>query len=200
MSRADGDREQLYRILDTGLLCHVAVILDGVPTVQPTGYGRDGNTLYIRSVAAAEGLRRAAAEHMSVCVTQLDGIVYGRSAMQFSMNYRIVTVQGKAIDILDEEGKRRGLRAVLEQIAPGSWDYARRPDAEELAAAAVLALDLSAARVAVRTGGPCDRLEDIAAQEVWAGELPVARPGWGTPIPAADLGAELAVPAHIRDR
>ena len=43
--RAQTDREDLYAVLDAGLICHLGVSMDGVPVVLPTAYGREGDRL-----------------------------------------------------------------------------------------------------------------------------------------------------------
>ena len=68
------------------------------------------------------------------------------------MNYRCAVVHGRARPVTDPDEQLLGLRALTEQLAPGSWDAARRPDRKELAATAVLALDLAEASVKIRTG------------------------------------------------
>lgn len=85
--RAVFDRAALYQVLDAGLICHLGLTQDGSPTVLPTGYGRDGDTLYLHGSTGAHSLRTAA-EGIDVCVTvtHLDGIVYARSLMHHSMN------------------------------------------------------------------------------------------------------------------
>ena len=50
--RGRTDRDDLYAVLDAGLICHLGVIADGVPRVLPTGYGRLGDTLYLHGSSA----------------------------------------------------------------------------------------------------------------------------------------------------
>ncbi|MEU8901150.1 pyridoxamine 5'-phosphate oxidase family protein [Nocardia sp. NPDC048505] len=194
------EKNSLYAILDQALVCHAGVIMNGKSSVQPTAYGRDGDTLYFRSAVAAKEFLSAAAGHISICVTVLDSIVYGRSVLQFTMNYRIVEVSGQAREVIGGEAKRRGLRSILERIAPGSWEYARQPDDSELAPIAVLAVDLAEATVKIRTGGPRDAPADISRNSVWAGEVPILPPSWGEPVPAVDLSGPVRVPEHVSSR
>ncbi|GAB7035181.1 hypothetical protein JCM4914_66420 [Streptomyces platensis subsp. malvinus] len=105
----------------------------------------------------------------------MDGIVHGRSVFHHSVNYRSAVVPGRARTIPGEDAKRHGMQVLAEHVAPGSWDYARRPDARELAAVAVTALDLTESAVKVRTGPPRDR-DDEVTPDMWAGVLPVASP------------------------
>ena len=89
------------------------------------------------------------------------------------MNYRSAVVHGRARLVTDDAERLAALRAVTEHVAPGSWDHARPPTRKELAATAVLALDLAEASVKVRTGPPVDDDEDVAAGGRWAGVVPI---------------------------
>ena len=164
--RARTDRVELYAVLDAGLVCHLGVVLGGAPVVLPTAYGRGqgdrADTLYLHGSTGA-GTLRAAATGAPVCVTvtHIDGVVYARSVFHFSMNYRSAVVHGRARLVTDHTERLAGLRAVTEHVAPGSWDHARSPNRKELAATAVLALDLAEASVKVRTGPPVDDDADV---------------------------------------
>jgi nitroimidazol reductase NimA-like FMN-containing flavoprotein (pyridoxamine 5'-phosphate oxidase superfamily) len=172
--RAVTERSALHEVLDAGLVCHLAVVVDGAPVVLPTGYGRDGDTLYLHGSTGARTLREAGAGvPVSVAVTLLDGIVYARSVFNHSMNYRCAVVHGTAEPVLDPEAKAHALKVLTEHLSPGSWEHARQPTARELAATSVLALDLAEASVKIRTGPPTDDDEDVEASTAWAGVLPV---------------------------
>src|SRR5437870_10296995 len=107
------DRETLNRILDEGFLCHVGFVVDGQPFVIPTGYGRDGDTLYVHGSAASRMLRTlAGGVRVCVTVTLLDGLVLARSAFHHSMNYRSVVVFGTASVVEDEAEEVEALRAI----------------------------------------------------------------------------------------
>ncbi|MGY1619318.1 pyridoxamine 5'-phosphate oxidase family protein [Geodermatophilus sp. SYSU D00691] len=202
--RARTDRADLYAVLDAGLVGHLGVVLGGAPVVLPTGYGRDRDTLYLHGSTGASTLRAAAAG-ASVCftVTHLDGVVYARSAFHHSVNYRCAVVHGTARPVTAPAEKLRALEALTEQLAPGSWTATRQPDRKELAATAVLALDLAEASVKVRTGPPVDDDRDLPApgepDPVWAGVLPL-RTVVGEPEPCVLLPQGTPVPARVRER
>ena len=196
--RARYDRAALYEILDAGMICHLGVIWDGAPMVVPTGYGRDGDTLYLHGSTGARSLRAGAAGEVCVTVTHLDGIVLARSIFHHSVNYRSAMVYGVPREITDPAEKLAGLRAISERLAPGQWDAVRPPDRRELAATALLALPLAEASVKVRQGPPKDD-EDDYALDVWAGVLPVRRT-FGEPVPDPVLPAGIPVPEHISSR
>ncbi len=179
--RAVYDREAVNAILDEGFLCHVGFTVAGSQYVIPTGYGRDGDVLYVHGSAASRMLRTLE-QGVQVCVTVtlLDGLVLARSAFHHSMNYRSVVVFGIASAVLENEEKLKALRAFSEQVIPGRWDDVREPDENELRATLVLKLPLTEASAKVRTGPPIDDEPDYALQ-VWAGVLPLHLQA-GTPI------------------
>ncbi|MBF6330546.1 pyridoxamine 5'-phosphate oxidase family protein [Nocardia transvalensis] len=196
--RAATDRAVLDAILDAALICHVGVLLHGSPVVVPTTYGRDGDTLYLHGSTGAGNLRAAMTGDVSVAVTLLDGVVYARSAMHFSMNYRSAVIHGRPVEVTDHEERLHALRAVVEHAAPGAWETVRPPTKKELAATRVLALDLTEASVKTRTGDSGDDPEDLGS-DVWAGVLPV-HTLFGTPAPNADLKPGVDVPDYVRAR
>ncbi|RLK55459.1 hypothetical protein CLV68_4946 [Actinokineospora cianjurensis] len=195
-NRAVTDRGALHAVLDAGLICHLATVVDGFPLVLPTGYGRDGDTLYLHGSTGALSLRTAmSGVQVCVAVTLVDGIVYARSVFHHSMNYRSAVIHGTAVRVTDPAEKLHGLRVLTEHMAPGSWEHTREPNQKELAATAVLALDLTEAAVKTRAGGPVDDEDDVEANVAWAGVLPI-REVWGEP----ESAAELDLPAHVSAR
>lgn len=199
-NRAVLDRAALHAVLDAGLICHLAFVADGAPIVIPTGYGREGDTLYLHGSTGAHSLRVAGTgAQVCVTVTLLDGIVYGRSVFHHSVNYRSAVIHGQATTITDPAATLHALGVLTDHLAPGSWDYARRPNAKELAATAVLALDLTEAAVKIRTGPPADEETDVAEDSVWAGVLPLHRL-WGSAEPCTLMRAQRDVPEHVRVR
>ncbi|WP_049574895.1 pyridoxamine 5'-phosphate oxidase family protein [Nonomuraea sp. SBT364] len=196
--RGSHDRDDLYEVLDTGLVCHLGVVVDGHPMVIPTGYGRVGDTLYLHGSTGARSLRAGKDSEVCVTVTHLDGIVLARSSFHHSVNYRSAVVYGRARLVTDEDERLLGLRALTEQLAPGQWDYARRPTRKELAQTAVLALSLEEASVKIRQGPPSDDEEDYALP-IWAGVLPLVTT-WGEPVPDPVLPEGIDIPVHIGGR
>jgi nitroimidazol reductase NimA-like FMN-containing flavoprotein (pyridoxamine 5'-phosphate oxidase superfamily) len=195
--RAAYDRETVYRILDEGLVCHIAFIADGRPVVIPTGYGRKDDTLYIHGSTASRMFRTlAAGAEVCVAVTLLDGLVLARSAFHHSMNYRSVVIFGQASVIDDPAAKVEALRAFTEHVAPGRWPEIRPPSRKELQVTMVLAIPLKEASAKVRSGPPIDDEEDYALP-VWAGVLPFSD-ATGEPRPDDRLPAGIQIPEYLR--
>ena len=66
--RGDYSKEAIHSILNAAFLCHVGFVMEGQPYVIPTGYGRDGDTLYIHGSAASRMLRNLE-KGIEACVT-----------------------------------------------------------------------------------------------------------------------------------
>jgi nitroimidazol reductase NimA-like FMN-containing flavoprotein (pyridoxamine 5'-phosphate oxidase superfamily) len=200
--RGSFERETVYGILDEGFVCHVGFVVEGQPFVIPTAYGRKGDVLYIHG-ARASRMQKVLAAGADVCVTVtlVDGLVLARSAFHHSINYRSVVVFGRPRAVESEEEKTAALEAFTEHVMPGRWADVRRPNAQELAATTVLAIQLSEASAKVRTGPPVDDEEDYQLA-VWAGVLPLGvEPGApeadprlppGTPVPGYVEGFDLS--------
>lgn len=201
--RARTDRSELHAVLDAGMVCHLGLVMDGSPVVLPTGYGRIDDVLYLHGSTGAASLRAAARnEPVCVTVTHVDGVVYARSVFHHSMNYRSAVVHGVPRLVTDDAERLAGLRAIVDNMSPGSWEHARGPNRKELAATAVLALDLTEASLKVRTGPPVDDDEDVADDVPtgrWSGVLPV-RTVFGEPEPCPLLPATTPVAGHVGGR
>jgi len=195
--RAVYDRAAVYEILDEGFICHVGFVVDGQPFVIPTGYGRDGDTLYIHGSAASRMLRNLD-KGVSVCVTVtlLDGLVLARSIFNHSMNYRSVVVLGTAFAVEDREEKLKALRALSEHILPGRWDQVRAPSEQELRATLVMRLPIEEFSAKVRQGPPIDDAEDYSFP-TWAGVIPLSMVA-GVPVDDPKLIEGTPVPQYAQ--
>jgi nitroimidazol reductase NimA-like FMN-containing flavoprotein (pyridoxamine 5'-phosphate oxidase superfamily) len=195
--RGRHEREIIDAILDEAPICHVGFVVDGQPFVMPTIHARDGNTLYLHGSNASRMARRLA-EGIPACVTVtlLDGLVMARTVFDHSMNYRSVVVLGSLHEVTDRDQKLRGLRAVVEHVAPGRWDEARQPNDKEMKATSLLAMVLDRTSAKIRTGPPKDDPEDLSFP-VWAGVVPM-RLAPGDPIPDAGLDPALEISGSVR--
>jgi len=193
--RGRAERSDLDAVLDAGLVCHLGVVIDGVPVVLPTGYGRIGDTLYLHGSSANRSLLTAAGQQVCVTITLLDGLVCARAVFHHSMNYRSAVIFGEARLVTDAEEKLAALHAITDHLVPDRWAHTRQPTRKELAATAVLALPLEEASVKVRSGGPKDDEEDYDSG-IWAGVLPAGLTfGQAEPDPA--LTGDVPIPEHI---
>lgn len=192
-------RSDLDAVLKAGFLCHLGVVVDGAPMVVPTVYGVDGDRLYVHGSVASRSLVRAPDGVVCVSVTHVDGLVLARSVFEHGVNYRSAMIYGVPRPVTDPEEKLRGLRALTEQSAPGQWEYVRQPSRKELAATALVALDLAEASVKVASGPPDDGDGPDAELGLWAGVLPVET-RFGVPEADPLLPSGIEPPAHIAGR
>ncbi|MET9499096.1 pyridoxamine 5'-phosphate oxidase family protein [Streptomyces sp. NPDC006552] len=199
--RAAYDRELVHSILDEAYVCHLGFVRDGRPVVLPTLYGRVGERLYVHGSTGSRPLRMAGQQDpgLPVCltVTHVDALVLARSAFHHSLNYRSVVIHGTAHQVRDPDEKRLALDALVDHVVPGRSADSRPADAKELAATAVLSLDLAEVSAKLRTGGPNDDPEDLDLPH-WTGLVPL-RQGYGPLVPADDLAEGIEVPVYLRD-
>ncbi|MFF4260474.1 pyridoxamine 5'-phosphate oxidase family protein [Streptomyces virginiae] len=197
--RARYDRETVHAILDAAYICHLGFVRDGAPVVLPTLFARVGESLYMHGSTGSRPLlaARRSDPGLPVCVTvtHVDALVLARSAFHHSLNYRSVVVHGTAHQVTDEAECRIALDAMVDAVVPGRSADVRPADARELAATAVIRVDLAEVSAKIRTGPVNDDAEDLDLPH-WAGVVPVA-PAYGTPVPDADLAPGTAVPDYL---
>jgi nitroimidazol reductase NimA-like FMN-containing flavoprotein (pyridoxamine 5'-phosphate oxidase superfamily) len=197
--RARYDRATVHGILDEALVCHVGFVGGSGPVVLPTVHARLNETLYLHGSTGSHPMIAAAGapDGLPVCVTAtlIDGLVLARSWMHHSLEFRSVVVIGNARLVRDDDEKRRALAAVVDHVASGRSADSRPPNARELAATSVVALDLLEVSAKVRTGGPADDEEDLALPH-WAGVLPLTLTPGGA-VPADDLDPAIPLPSYL---
>ena len=191
------DRESPYAVLDAGLVAHLGVITGGWPMVVPTMYGFTADTLYLHGSVASQSLNTAGPGVRHHHPHRRAGA--GPVGVRAHHQHRSAMIYGQPRLVTDPAERLAGLRCMAEHVAPGQWDYARRPSRKELAAVWLLALHAGGGLVKIRTGPPGDGDTPDAALGLWAGELPLATT-WQQPFPDPALPPGIAVPAHIRSR
>ncbi|MFJ9818946.1 pyridoxamine 5'-phosphate oxidase family protein [Streptomyces sp. NPDC101151] len=197
--KASYDKDVVHAILDEGYVCHLGFVRDGAPVVLPTLYGRVGERLYVHGSTGSRPLRMTGETDpgLAVCltVTHVDGLVLARSAFHHSINYRSVVVHGIAHEVTDPEERRTALDALVDQVVSGRSADSRPANKKELAATAVIRLDLDEVSAKIRTGGANDEPEDLALSH-WAGVVPL-RKGYDAPVANSDLEPGIEVPDYL---
>lgn len=173
--RGHYDRETVFAILDSALMCHVGYVIDGKPYVTPTLFWREGERLYWHGSSASRMLRTQA-PGIPVCLTvsHVDGLVLARSAFNHSLNYRAVMVFGTAALVDDPVEKETGLNAFVERLYPGRTKQMRGITAQEMKATKLLGMTIEEVSAKVRNDGPLDPEADHDAP-CWAGIIPVGQ-------------------------
>ncbi|HEX5541374.1 MAG TPA: bifunctional pyridoxamine 5'-phosphate oxidase family protein/GNAT family N-acetyltransferase [Micromonospora sp.] len=197
LGRISYDRQLAHAILDEAYHCILGFTVDGEPRLLPTMQVRADDTLYLHGSTASRPMlaaRGPAGLPVCVVVTQLDGLVLARSQFHHSANYRSVIAHGIARLLTDETEKRRAMAALANKIAPGRADDSRPPTRKELAATAVLALQLREVSVRARTGGVREDEKDHVLPH-WAGVVPLQ---CVSGIPEPEPGVTAPVPNYLR--
>jgi nitroimidazol reductase NimA-like FMN-containing flavoprotein (pyridoxamine 5'-phosphate oxidase superfamily) len=193
--RGQYDKESVYKILDASYVCQVAFVIDGQPFIIPTVYGRKDDTIYLHGSVKSR-MMTSLEEGIPVCinVTFNDGIVLARSAFHHSLNYRSVSVFGKAKPVPHED-KNAAFKVITNQILKGRWEEARKPTEKELQVTSVLAIEIEDAAAKVRTGPPVDDKEDLDLP-IWGGVIPLYTVA-GQSIPDEYTPKDMGLPDSI---
>ena len=130
----------------------------------------------------------------SICVTLVDGLVLARSGFKHSVNYRSVTLYGKAETVADEV-KEEVLDKFIDYMVPGRARELRKTTPQELNATLVIKIPIDEAAAKIRTGPPLDKEPDYET-DIWAGVVNLE-----TRITEVEdcpkLKSGIAVPEHI---
>jgi uncharacterized protein len=152
--------ENAAAILAAGHVAHLAFIEDGQPFVIPTGYHFDANDparIYLHGSPGSRMLRvLASGAPVSLGVTLLDGLVYSRTALYHSMNYRSVVCFGRGRVVDDPEVQARVYRSMVSRYFPGRTpgrDYSE-PTPEHLASTTLIEIAIEECSAKMREGGP----------------------------------------------
>lgn len=194
--RAVDNWDEICDILDEGMVCHAAYVIDSRPVVIPTLYVRDGDRVLLHG-SNSMGLARAvrAGSPLSVAVTHLDGLVVARSSFNSSANYRSVVVHGTG-RLLGGDEKSDAFDVIVDRLIPGRLADVRPSTSAETAQTSVIEIPLEEVSAKTRSGGPEDDPGDMD-EEVWAGVIPMSLVN-GEPVPAPDLREGIDIPDYLR--
>lgn len=191
------DRESINQIIDAGIICQVGYVFDGAPYVTPTSHCRIDDHVYWHGSSASRMLK-AQEKNIPVCfsVTHIDGIVFARAAMNHNVLYRSVMAFGEA-SLTSEEEKRHVLSVFTDRLAPGLWDYARKPSEQEWKATKVIKLKLDEVAAKVNDALPGDEEPDLSS-DLWAGMVALEL-SQKAAVADPRIGDRLAMPGFVKD-
>ncbi len=152
--------ERAAEFLAAGLVAHVGIVQDGQPFVLPMNYqfnAGEPDKLYLHG-----GLSSRLMHHLGtgapvcVTVTLVDGLVYSRSALYHSTNYRSVVCFGTARIIEDQVTKNVVLEQMIRRYFRGrtiGQDYFAATEAE-LSSTSLAEMKIEHISAKMREGGP----------------------------------------------
>lgn len=146
--------------LAAGRIAHLAFVEGDQPIAIPFGYHFDPaqpDRLYLHGSPASRALQLAATG-VPVCatVTILDGLVYSKTALTHSMNYRSVVCFGRGRRVTDHETQQRVYAGMVKRYFPGRTvgkDYAPATIAQ-LDTTLLIQIDIEECSAKTREGGP----------------------------------------------
>jgi uncharacterized protein len=190
------DQNAINSIIDAGIVCQVGYVIDAMPYVTPTNHWRIDDYVYWHGSSASRMLKNQQLG-IPVCfsVTHIDGIVFSRAAFNHNVNFRSVMAFGNA-EFCSEETKRDALRVFVDRLAPGLWDYARKPTEQEWKATKVIRLRLDEVSAKVSDGLPDEEPDDLNSDR-WAGSVGL-RLLQLPPVPDPKLREGIEIPDFVR--
>ena len=152
--------DEAPEILAQGMVAHVGFSLDGQPYVIPFSYHYDPATprrLYLHGGLDSRALKHlAGGAKLCISVTLLDELVYSRTALHHSMNYRSVVCFGRGKVITSQEEKDAVFKRMVGRYFPGreaGRDY-EAPPAAHLEQTALVEVEIEEMSAKARSGGP----------------------------------------------
>lgn len=157
--------EQTVEILAAGRVAHLAFAEDQNPVAIPFGYHYDTaepRRLYLHGSRASRALTIAASgAPVCIAVTLLDGLVYSKTALNHSLNYRSVVCFGRGREIKDEATQRSVYERMIARYHPGRTagiDY-QPPTEAHLEATMLVEVLVEGWSAKARSGGPMGPLD-----------------------------------------
>lgn len=167
------DHETVHALLDAGMMCHIAYVVDGLPYCTPTLYWREGNRLYWHGSSASRMLQTQSSG-LDVCltVTHLDAVVLARCGFNHSVDYRAVMAFGTAHVVDDPQFKEAALVAMVDRLFPNRTASLRESTRQEIRSSTVIGMDIDQASAKVRQIGVADN-DDDRELPIYAEVIPV---------------------------
>jgi len=165
--------------LAAGRIAHLAFVEADQPIAIPFGYQFDParpDRIYLHGSPASRALRLAA-EGVPVCVTVtiLDGLVYSKTALNHSMNYRSVVCFGRGRQVKDHAEQQTIYEGMVRRYFPArtaGQDYSLATDAQ-LDSTLLVEIAIEECSAKMREGGPLGPLDADPIAPGTCGVLPV---------------------------
>jgi nitroimidazol reductase NimA-like FMN-containing flavoprotein (pyridoxamine 5'-phosphate oxidase superfamily) len=152
--------EEAARIFAEGYVAHVGFVEDGQPFVIPLGYQFSAEMpgrIYFHGALASRAMQHmASGAPVCVTVTLLNGLVYSRTALYHSMNYRSAVCFGRGRRVTDSAVQRAVYESMVRRYFPDRTegrDYSAPTDTH-LESTLLVEVEIEEWSAKMRTGGP----------------------------------------------
>lgn len=130
--------DEITEVLAAGMVAHFGYVVNGKPVIIPMGYLYEAPaTVYVHGHPRSQILNHLVApSDVCVSLSLVDGLVYSKSALHHSMNYRSVVAYGTSFAVTDLAEKRRLLDRMMLRYFPGraeGRDYSAATEAQLVA-------------------------------------------------------------------
>lgn len=153
-------RDEVPAILAEGRVAHLGFAIDGQPFVIPLLYHYDPDEpgrLYLHGSTKSRALRHlGAGAAVCVTVTHLDQLVYSKTALEHSANYRSAVCFGTGRVVEDAEEKNAILERMVSRYFAGRTvgEHYTRATAQHLKATLLVEVRVEEASGKARRGPP----------------------------------------------
>jgi nitroimidazol reductase NimA-like FMN-containing flavoprotein (pyridoxamine 5'-phosphate oxidase superfamily) len=175
--------DEAPEILAKGLVAHVGFVLDGRPHVLPFTYDYDPaspDRIHVHGSLSGTTLTHlAGGAPVCVEVSHVDGLVYSKTALYHSMNYRSVVAYGSARKVEDPKVKRAMFDRLIARYFQGRTEGADFSPLtpEHIDSVAVLEIRIQEWSAKARRGGPRGPHDDDPAAPGTSGVIDMTGPG-----------------------
>jgi uncharacterized protein len=171
--------QEAAQILAQGHVAHVGFVEEGQPYVIPLGYQFSPaapDRIYFHGSLASRAMRHmASGAPVCVTVTLLDGLVYSRTALNHSMNYRSAVCFGRGRQVTDSAVQRTVYEAMVSRYFPERTpgrDYAE-PTQAHLDGTTLIEVAIEECSAKMRAGGPLGPLDATEGAPGTCGVVPL---------------------------
>jgi nitroimidazol reductase NimA-like FMN-containing flavoprotein (pyridoxamine 5'-phosphate oxidase superfamily) len=168
------ERAAIYSILDAQLTGYVATVKDGEPVLRPMSHIRIDSDLFLHGHCSNRLLTHLKCR-APLCfgVAVVDGVVLGRRIDTHTINFRSVTVHGRAEEVTERDAKLNVLRHAFERLAPDRWERLPPLATAYIDEMTILRIRLIECVAKIRSGLPSD-FASPADPDLWAGVVPIS--------------------------
>jgi nitroimidazol reductase NimA-like FMN-containing flavoprotein (pyridoxamine 5'-phosphate oxidase superfamily) len=118
-------REIIDQIINSSLVCRIAMCAEKTPYVVPVSFGYDGTAIYFHTAHSGKKLD-ILAQNSQVCFEMEDQVIVKKDPddpCKWSFSYRSVIGEGLVKELLTLDQKRTGLQQIMKHYSSQDWEF-----------------------------------------------------------------------------